>query len=152
MTFQLTSDEAGDIVALVREELRDMSYEIAATDNSRYRAHLAERRQALLDVVNRLSKPVAPSEGGAPAGEGWTVHISFREDDSHARADAWLSAGGLSLHSWGVSRRNPSDPDVPAVGEQLAVARALSDLSHQLLHAAAHGVESFEGHPVHVEA
>jgi len=39
---------------------------------------------------------------------------------------------------------------VPVIGEELAAARALSDLSHQLLHAAAARIEDFEGHPVKV--
>jgi hypothetical protein len=34
------------------------------------------------------------------------------------------------------------------VGQDLAAARALSDLSHQLLHAAAERIEAYEGHPV----
>jgi hypothetical protein len=40
------------------------------------------------------------------------------------------------------------DPDVPSIGEELAAARALADLSHQLVDAASHDVEAFEGHPV----
>jgi Rv2632c-like len=36
------------------------------------------------------------------------------------------------------------------IGEELAAARALSDLSHQLLEAAAARIESFEGHRVNV--
>ena len=42
----------------------------------------------------------------------------------------------------------PSDPRVPVIGQDLAAARALSDLSHQLLQAAAERIEAFEGHPV----
>jgi Domain of unknown function (DUF1876) len=34
------------------------------------------------------------------------------------------------------------------VGEELAIARALSELSHHLVDAAAQAIESFEGHPV----
>jgi hypothetical protein len=151
MTYQLTSDQSAEVVALVRQELRDMSYEIAATDNSRYRAILAERRALLMDVAERLTGPAAPQlpTGG---GEAWTVQVNFTEDENRTRADAWLSARGVTWHAWGRARRNPSDPDVPAVGEELAAARALSDLSHQLVDAAAHGVEEFEGHEVHLDA
>ena len=45
-------------------------------------------------------------------------------------------------------RRNPIDPNLPAVGEGIAAARALGDLSHHLLEHAAHEIESWEGHPV----
>lgn len=78
----------------------------------------------------------------------WTVEILFTEDESHTRADARLSTGEGELGGWGRSRRNPADPDVPQIGEELAAARALSDLAHQLLHSAANAIEDFEGHPV----
>lgn len=80
----------------------------------------------------------------------WTVEIVFTEDDGGTRADARLSIGTRALSGWGRSRRNPADPDVPAIGEELAAARAISDLAHQLVHEAADAVEAFEGHPVHL--
>jgi hypothetical protein len=80
----------------------------------------------------------------------WTVEIVFSEDDDRTRADARLRAGQRSLTGWGRARRNPDDPDVPVIGEELAAARALSDLAHRLLHEAAEAIERFEGHPVHL--
>lgn len=41
---------------------------------------------------------------------------------------------------------------MPKVGEELAAARALSDLAHQLLHAAVDDIEAFEGRPVRVHS
>jgi hypothetical protein len=78
----------------------------------------------------------------------WTVEIVFTEDEDRTRADARLLAAERELHGWGRARRNPADPDIPAVGEELAAARALADLTHQLVHAAAERIEAFEGHPV----
>jgi len=78
----------------------------------------------------------------------WTVEIMFTEDEDRTRADVRLRAGERQYAGWGRSRRNPADPDIPAVGEELAAARALADLSHQLVHAAADAIEGFEGHPV----
>lgn len=80
----------------------------------------------------------------------WSVELAISEDDEQTRADAILTVGTSRFHGWGRSRRNPSDPDVPRIGEELAVARALSDLAHQLVHAAAGEIEAFEGHPVEV--
>jgi hypothetical protein len=80
----------------------------------------------------------------------WTVEITFREDEDKTRADAVLTAGVDAFEGWGRSRRNPTDPDVPAVGEEIAAARALSDLAHHLLELAAHRIESWEGRPVHL--
>ena len=56
---------------------------------------------------------------------------------------------GERFHGWGQAKRSPGDPSVPVIGEELAAARALSDLAHQLLHAAADRIEVFEGRPVH---
>ena len=78
----------------------------------------------------------------------WGVAVVFTEDDEKTRADAILQLGDRRFHGWGRARRNPLDPDVPRIGEELAAARALSDLSHQLVHAAAEAVEGFEGHEV----
>ena len=78
----------------------------------------------------------------------WTVEIAFTEDDDHTRADALLQAGDRGFAGWGRARRNPIDPSVPVIGEELAAARALSDLAHRLLHEAADTLEQFEGGPV----
>jgi hypothetical protein len=80
----------------------------------------------------------------------WTVEIAFTEDADRTRADAMLMVGETPLHGWGRSRRNPSDPDVPKIGEEIAAARALADLSRHLLHEAAEIIEQHEGRPVAV--
>lgn len=79
----------------------------------------------------------------------WQVSIAFTEDDDRrTRADAILELRSQRFHGWGQAKRSPGDPNVPVVGEELAAARALSDLSHQLLHAAADRIEDWEGHSV----
>ena len=79
----------------------------------------------------------------------WQVNIAFTEDDERrTRADAILELSGNRFHGWGQAKRSPDDPSVPVVGEELAAARALSDLSHQLLHAAAERIEQWEDHEV----
>jgi hypothetical protein len=81
----------------------------------------------------------------------WTVTIVFNEDDDRTRADALLSGSADELHGLGRARRNPADPELPAVGEEVAAARALSDLAHHLLEQAAHRIESWEGHAVRLD-
>jgi hypothetical protein len=80
----------------------------------------------------------------------WHVEVGFTEEDDRTRADAMLELAGQRFHGFGQARRAPEDPSVPVVGEDLAAARALSDLSHQLLNAAASRIEEFEGHPVNL--
>jgi hypothetical protein len=80
----------------------------------------------------------------------WQVNIAFTEEGDRTRADAILELSGTRHHGYGQAKRAPLDPSVRAIGEELAAARALSDLSHHLLHAAADRIEGFEGHPVKV--
>jgi hypothetical protein len=78
------------------------------------------------------------------------VEVLLDETVDHTDAKAITSVRGQRFTGWGRARRNPSDPHIPAVGEELATARALSDLSRQLLEAACARVEESEGHPIHV--
>jgi hypothetical protein len=80
----------------------------------------------------------------------WHVDVAFTEDDRRTRADAVLEIRGRRFHGWGQAKRAPGDPSVPVVGEELAAARALADLSHQMLQAAIDSVEQYEGRSVSI--
>lgn len=80
--------------------------------------------------------------------QSWAVNILFTEEGDRTRADAILELASQKFHGFGQAKRAPEDPSVPVIGQDLAAARALSHLSHQLLEAAAERIESFEGHPV----
>lgn len=77
-----------------------------------------------------------------------TVELDETSEQTQAKVD--LRIGDRTLGGWGRARRNPSDPDIPRIGEELAIARALNDLAHKLLEAAAAEIEEFEGGEVHV--
>jgi hypothetical protein len=73
----------------------------------------------------------------------WTVQVTLDEDGDDTLADAALSVENkMELRGRGTSRRNPHDESEPRIGDELATARALSDLAHQLLAAAASDIES----------
>ena len=80
----------------------------------------------------------------------WRVDVTFTEEGDRTRADAILELASQRFHGFGQAKRAPDDPSVPVIGQDLAAARALSDLSHQLLDAAATRIEAHEGHPVKV--
>ena len=75
----------------------------------------------------------------------WHVEVAFSEDGDRTRADAIVELAGQRFHGFGQARRAPGDPQVPIVGEELAAARALSDLSHKILDTAAERIERFAG-------
>jgi hypothetical protein len=81
----------------------------------------------------------------------WALEIAIGENPDETEAQAVLRFGDAEIMGSGRAKRNPHDPSRPRVGEELAVARALSDLSHQLLDAAATEIEAFEGRQIHLD-
>lgn len=65
----------------------------------------------------------------------WTIELFLDEEDGHTRARAELRGRDAHLTGHGLARCRPGDADVPEIGDELAVARALADLSHQLIDA-----------------
>ncbi|GAA4263253.1 DUF1876 domain-containing protein [Dactylosporangium darangshiense] len=85
------------------------------------------------------------------AAKRWTVDVFIDEHDGRTYAEARLHAED-SAHLVGTAeaRLHPSDRDVPEIGDELAVARALSDLGHQLLVTAAADIEAVSDRSVHL--
>ncbi|WP_371496026.1 DUF1876 domain-containing protein [Kitasatospora sp. NBC_00374] len=72
----------------------------------------------------------------------WIVDLDFDEDEDRTTCTAKLSGfsapGALGV---GVARRSPDDTPDSTVGEELAAARACSDLAHALIDQAADGIQ-----------
>lgn len=77
----------------------------------------------------------------------WTVSLSVGQSGGETTAEARLVVDGDRLAGHGKARLNPADQAVEKIGVEIAVARALSDLSHRLLHAAATDVEGMTHKP-----
>jgi Domain of unknown function (DUF1876) len=81
----------------------------------------------------------------------WRVEIQIDEHDGRTRAVARLhNRDETGLVGVGLARLNPADRDVPEIGDELAAARALSDLGHKLLEAAAGDIEQITQRPAHL--
>ena len=72
-----------------------------------------------------------------------TLDLHISEDDSNTLAFATLDLRGDHFEAVGRARRNPIDPPMPVIGEELAIARALQQLTSQVMEAAQEKVESF---------
>lgn len=70
-----------------------------------------------------------------------SIHVS--EDDTDTVALAALDLRGEHFEAEGKARRNPSDPERPVIGEELAIARALARLEHDLMGAARDKIDRF---------
>ena len=70
------------------------------------------------------------------------VDLRFEEDDDHTDAWATMQTQVGTFTGWGRARRNPIDPSVPLVGEELAAARALMQLADVLRQAAGESINS----------
>ncbi|MDG3011363.1 DUF1876 domain-containing protein [Rhodococcus sp. D2-41] len=83
----------------------------------------------------------------------WTVTIEINELDRRTHAQATLDRASMvtSIAGEGVARRNPDDSEVPQIGDELAAARALSDLAHRLIMATVEDIEASTHVPAHLE-
>jgi len=82
----------------------------------------------------------------------WSVEIFIGEQEGRTRAEARLSSerSAAALTGTGTARLSPVDSDVPEIGDELAASRALSDLAHQLLDAAAEDIGAVTKERVHL--
>ncbi|HZN19802.1 MAG TPA: DUF1876 domain-containing protein [Micromonosporaceae bacterium] len=73
----------------------------------------------------------------------WVVEVTVGEADGRTYAEAELHDDiGNHLVGSGKAVLNPADEDVPEIGDEIAVARALTDLGRRLLDTAAMDIES----------
>lgn len=72
----------------------------------------------------------------------WHVDVFLSEDGERTNAEAILrTSDGAEFRHAGDARRNPKDISVARIGEELATARALSGLVHDLLETTTNDIE-----------
>jgi len=83
----------------------------------------------------------------------WSVEILIGEVDERTYAEAQLyDEIRDDLVGTGATRLRPGDPNIPEIGDEIAAARALSDLGHRLLVAAAGDIEDATHERVSLDA
>lgn len=82
----------------------------------------------------------------------WHVELFLSEegDQTFARAVLHGSSGSVRPIGIGVAHRAPRDRNVPEIGEEVAAARALHALAHELLTVAGEDIAEIEHHDVHL--
>jgi hypothetical protein len=84
--------------------------------------------------------------------DDWTIKISLDAREGRARATARLRGRDQEAVGVGLSSFKADDRVVASIGDELAVARALSDLARQMMAAAAQDIETVTAHRDHVLA
>jgi hypothetical protein len=74
------------------------------------------------------------------------LSIHLTEDETTTAATAVLDLRGDHFESVGRARRNPVDPPRPLIGEELAIARALSKLEEKIMDAAQDKIDQYLVH------
>lgn len=73
----------------------------------------------------------------------WRVDVFIGERDGGTHAEARLvPADRATMTGVGDARLNPRDHDVPEIGDEIAVGRALGDLANKLLVTASGDIEA----------
>ena len=80
----------------------------------------------------------------------WDVHVHVFENAGATHVEAVLDTGENVLRGHGRARRNPADVEVPEIGDEVAVSRALSDLGHTLMATADRDLEGVGSGPSHL--
>ena len=81
----------------------------------------------------------------------WHIDVHLSEDGHLTRAVAVLRTDvGTELRHEAVARRNPSDQEVPEIGDELATSRALLGLGQDLFEATVSDIEQNVGRDVDI--
>ena len=81
----------------------------------------------------------------------WDIKLAFEEDGNRTACTASLSGKDApALTGHGYSRRAPADQPDARIGEEVAAARACSNLAHELLEQAAGIIEARTETPAHL--
>ncbi|MFC9582348.1 dsRBD fold-containing protein [Streptomyces yangpuensis] len=62
----------------------------------------------------------------------WKTRVYLFEEEHTTKVRVELDTGTTHLTGHGTARCNPTDKDVPEIGDELATARALENLAEQL--------------------
>ena len=81
----------------------------------------------------------------------WSITVDIDEQEDTTLAHVSLrTPAGQDVTGVGQAQRNPHDPSVPEIGDELAVSRALRNLAERLLHTTEHDIKGATGEAAHL--
>ena len=88
------------------------------------------------------------NDSGEHVRKAWTVDVSVDERGAETRATARLCWRDQEVVGVGLAKLNPSDRYFAAIGDELAVARALFDAAKQIMAVTEDDIENVTDEPV----
>lgn len=123
--------------------------EVLERNDTSLRVHWDDGHESVF-VPSSNCRVVEPDERSGPVRLSCHIDVDVVEDTKESRASATLSTSRGTVQSTGVARRNPIDPQIPLVGEELAIGRALRELGDQLVAAAGSDLSHPPSHDDHL--
>lgn len=122
--------------------------EVITNPSRHYRVRWADGHESMMypgsdATVERASEPRSHPRF-------LSVEIRMVEDDDWCRATATTMTAAGAFTGTGEARRHPEDPQVPMIGEELAIARSLRDLAEGFMQAADDAIARREDRPLHL--
>jgi hypothetical protein len=112
--------------------------EVLTTNGRHYRVCWADGHESITYPGTDVT--IVPMTDRVTVEPRWTrsmvIDLRLAEDAEHCTATATMMTAVGTFTGNGVARRHPNDPDVPMIGEELAVSRCLVDLAVSLEEAA----------------
>ena len=78
----------------------------------------------------------------------WPMTLSLTEEEDRTTAKVVVRTRDNTMTAEGHAKRNPDDPSVPEIGDELAAGRALVELGRALIRSAARDIGAFSDEPV----
>jgi len=112
--------------------------EVLTNNGRHYRVRWSDGHESMTYPGTDVT--IVPMTDRATVEPTWTrsmvIDLRLAEDAEHCTATATMMTAGGTFTGNGTARRHPNDPDVPMIGEELAVSRCLADLAVSLEQAA----------------
>lgn len=116
-----------------------------------YRVRWADGHESIVfPGTDAVVVPSARAASTDPEMRTVTIELRLEEDTEQCEATATMRTSMATFTGWGRARRNPDDPVVPMIGEELAIARALADLADKMEEAARTAIAARESRPLHL--
>ena len=125
-----------------------MIIEVLTMPSRHYRVRWADGHESMMYPGSDVT--IERADETPPHPRFLSIEVRLVEDADTCQATATTMTATGTFTGRGEARRNPADPQVPMIGEELAIARSLRDLADGFTDAADAAMARRENRPVHL--